>query len=192
MATIPLLKAIIVDDEEKNIETLESMLKTFCPEVELKESVNSVDGAITTITDHKPDIVFLDIEMPGGNGFTLFDTIPHPDFEVIFTTAHEMYAINAIRYSALDYLLKPIDFRELQSAVNRVKAKRVTGGSQPKAVHQQLELLKHNLNQSKLTKIALPTAEGVDIVETGNIIKWSYLSMLLTPFLLLFQNLFQS
>ena len=121
-----MIKAIIVEDEVKGRQTLYNLLLKHCPFVEIATMVESVDEAVLAITNYKPDLVFLDIEMPGGSGFTLLEKIKNPDFEVIFTTAFDDYAIKAIKFSALDYLLKPIDVDDLVSAVNKVRIKRHT------------------------------------------------------------------
>ena len=109
--------AIIVDDEKRNIETLERMLNNFCPQVKILGKAESVRAAIELMEMEMPDVLFLDIEMPGGNGFTLLEHYEDPSFEVIFTTAHDIYAINAIKFAALDFLLKPVNIKELQEAV---------------------------------------------------------------------------
>ena len=113
------IRSIIVDDEQRHHDVLGKMLETFCPNIELVGDAFSVEEAIALIESERPELVFLDIEMPEGNGFTLFDHFEEPAFEVIFTTAHDLYAINAIKYAALDYLLKPINIQELKNAVAR-------------------------------------------------------------------------
>jgi two-component system, LytTR family, response regulator len=114
------MRAIIVDDEKNGRENLAGMLKNHCREIELAGLAASVAEAVGLIKTVNPDLVFLDIEMPGANGFQLLEHFDHFRFEVIFVTAHDQYAIRAIRFSAADYILKPIDSLELKSAVEKV------------------------------------------------------------------------
>lgn len=166
-----MLTAIIVDDEVQSRETLERMLVNFCPDVQILGKAESVAKAVPLIDTQQPDVVFLDIEMPGGNGFTLLEHYEEFPFEVIFTTAHDLYAINAIKFAALDYLLKPVNIKELQEAVKRAEKK--IGGKEKEDRQQKMEALKSNLTQSdqKFTKIALPTSEGIDFIEVEDIIR---------------------
>lgn len=165
-----MLTAVIVDDEEKNRTTIERMLQNFCPQVKILGKADSVKAAIELMEQEMPDVVFLDIEMPGGNGFTLIEHYPAPGFEVIFTTAHDLYAINAIKFAALDYLLKPLNILELKEAVARAEKKVADkSGSENR---MKFEVLRSNLNQSdrKFTKIAMPTSEGIDFIEANDIL----------------------
>lgn len=166
-----MLSAFIVDDEVQSRETLERMLINFCPQVEILGKAASVAEAVTLIDEQQPDVVFLDIEMPGGNGFTLLEHYEELPFEVIFTTAHDLYAINAIKFSALDYLLKPVNIKELQEAVKRAEKK--IGSKNENSRTQKIDTLKSNLSQGDqpFSKIALPTSEGIDFVEIDDIIR---------------------
>lgn len=166
-----MLTAIIVDDEVQSRETLERMLINFCSEVQILGKATSVAEAVTLIDSQQPDVVFLDIEMPGGNGFTLLEHYEEFTFEVIFTTAHDLYAINAIKFAALDYLLKPINIRELQEAVKRA-AKKVDSKTESDR-QKKIDTLKSNLSQSEnqFTKIALPTSDGIDFIEVDNVMR---------------------
>ena len=114
-----MIQAIIVEDVPKSQETLFKMLLQNCPQVTIVGIANSVDSAYELIVQHRPNLVLLDIEMPQKNGFDLLVKFPNPHFEVIFTTAHDQYALRAIKFCALDYLLKPIDIQELQLAVQK-------------------------------------------------------------------------
>lgn len=165
-----MFKAIIVDDEKRNIETLERMLNNFCPQVKILGKAESVRAAIELMEMEMPDVLFLDIEMPGGNGFTLLEHYEDPSFEVIFTTAHDIYAINAIKFAALDFLLKPVNIKELQEAVKRAEKK--IEGTPNFDNKKKFDALKSNLSQAdrKFTKIAIPTSEGIDFIETNTII----------------------
>lgn len=118
------INSIIVDDEKNSREVLQTLLAKFCPEVNIVGEASSVRDAYEVISKTNPDLVFLDIEMPMGNGFSLlqkFDTIP---FSVIFVTSYDHYAIHAIKFSALDYLLKPVETKELRSAVTKAVSKK--------------------------------------------------------------------
>lgn len=161
-------KAIIVDDEEKSRITLKNLLATYCPAVQVAELCNGVDSALEAIKKHGPDLVFLDVEMPFRNGFDLLETIQTPSFDVIFTTAYDHYAIKAIKFSAVDYLLKPVDTDELVSAVNKVaERKEKKGNSAP-----DFNLLLSNLNlKSKSARIAVPTFDGLQMVNVEDIVR---------------------
>src|SRR5574339_894542 len=115
-----MLKALIIDDEPYCCESLATLLERFCPEVKIAATCYSGTEALAAINECKPDLIFLDIEMPYMNGFELLEKIPAIDFEIIFTTSYDQYAIKAFRFSALDYLLKPIDREDLQKAVQKV------------------------------------------------------------------------
>src|SRR5688572_27506056 len=114
-----MIKILIVDDELKARNILQHYLVNFVPAVEEIRQAESVDEALSMLQDYKPGIVFLDVEMPHKNGFDFLMSLDDPEFDVIFTTAYNQYAIQAIRFSALDYLLKPVDPEELQTAVTR-------------------------------------------------------------------------
>ena len=114
------IKSIIVDDEKHGRENLAGILRQYCPDVDLLGDADSVDAAVLLIQKHNPDLVFLDIEMPKANGFQLLERLMDFRFEVIFVTAYDNYAIKAIRFSAADYILKPINLNDLQTAVSKV------------------------------------------------------------------------
>jgi two-component system, LytTR family, response regulator len=116
-----MIKAIIVDDEEKSLKNLELLLTSYCSEVEIINRANNALEAVKMITAQKPDVVFLDVNMPGYTGFDVLENIRETSCLVIFTTAHKNYAINALRKGAFDYLLKPIDTDELKDCISRVK-----------------------------------------------------------------------
>lgn len=168
-----MLKAIIVDDEIKNRETLDKMLNQFCPQVDLVDKVNSIAAAKESISYHEPDLVFLDIEMPGGNGFELLEEVENLSFDVIFTTAHADYAIKAIKFAALDYLLKPINIKELVNAVEKAVQKKDGGEPVSEINSRKYEVLRTNREKDdfKFTKIALPTLEGIDFIEVDEILR---------------------
>ena len=161
-----MLNALIVDDEANCCEVLELLLKKHCPQVNVVASCNSVAQAIKALETYSVQLVFLDIEMPHSNGFELLQRLPVIDFALIFTTSYDQYAIKAIRFSALDYLLKPIDREELQAAVRKAELH-----SQPIA-QRQMEILFQKLAQGPKTnhRIALPTLEGLQMISVDFII----------------------
>ena len=119
-----MVRAVVVDDEKKGRHLLQNVLDKYCPEVEVVGEAENVKSAYALINEQNPDLVFLDIEMPNGNGFDLLKMFESVKFDVIFTTAYGHYAIKAIKYSALDYLLKPIDIDDLRVAVEKVVKKK--------------------------------------------------------------------
>jgi len=161
-----MIKAVIVDDEPFCCSSLVILLERYCPEVKVTGIYHSGDDALQAIPEHHPQIVFLDIEMPGMNGFEMLEKLPAIDFEIIFTTSYDQYAIKAIRFSALDYLLKPIDREELQKAVQKV----IERSHHP--FPQQLEILLQKIHQpiSSAQKIALPSMEGLQMIDVNSII----------------------
>jgi two-component system LytT family response regulator len=152
------IKACIIEDEPLIRQGLEKQLKDCGHDLEVVGAVASIAEALPIINRYLPDVVFLDVDLGnGGSGFDLFEEYPNPRFEVIFVTGFDHHAVKAIRYSCLDYLLKPVSRRELQSALNRLKARR-----QPVLGQERLELL---IRQSapdarSLSKMALPTRDG--------------------------------
>lgn len=157
-----MLKAIIVEDEPLSADALASLLRDWCPFVKLEGICYSAADAIEKIPVIRPDLVFLDIEMPHRNGFELLEMLPEKEFHVIFTTSYNQYAIQAFRVSALDYLLKPIDRNELMAAVNKTVARR------PSSI--ALDVLVEQLRQPNLQRIALPTFEGLQLVAAQDIL----------------------
>src|SRR5690349_7980584 len=112
-----MIQAVIVDDEVSNIGNLTILLNKYCPKIVVAGTATNVDEALLIIREIKPSILFLDIQMPGKGGFDLLKSITNPSFEVIFVTAFDQFAIQAIRFSAIDYLLKPVNINELVNAV---------------------------------------------------------------------------
>ena len=163
-----MIRSIIVEDEVKSRETLKGLLSMFCPDVMVVAEAAGVQQGRELIAKHKPDLIFLDIEMPDGSGFRLLDQSAPADFDVIFTTAFDQFAIKAIRYAALDYLLKPIVPDELQAAVEKVR-----NHKQKKNNMKNFEVLLNNINPDKMEqkKVVLSTAEKIHVVETNNILR---------------------
>lgn len=161
-----MIKAIIVDDEPNCCEILATLLARYCPQVTVSDVCYSGQEALTSILEKEPDIVFLDIEMPQMNGFELLEKLQKINFRLIFTTSYDQYAIKAIRFSALDYLLKPIDREELQQAVKKAMENFEIN------VPAQFEVLMHKLQKTSIAsqKIALPTMEGLQLISVDEII----------------------
>tara|TARA_B100000809_G_C15114102_1_gene521732 strand:- start:1380 stop:2105 length:726 start_codon:yes stop_codon:yes gene_type:complete len=156
-----MIKAVIIDDIQEAITVLQSDLETYCKNIEVIGSANGVVSGAKLIKELKPDLVFLDIQMPDGTGFDLLEIIGETDFKLIFTTASDEFAIKAFKFSAIDYLLKPIDPDDLMQAVEKVE--------QQQEPTSRLELLKENLSHPK--KIALNTVEKIHIVDIENVIR---------------------
>jgi two-component system, LytTR family, response regulator len=159
-------KAIIIDDEPYCCEILAAMLESDCPDVEVVNICSNASDGLAAIRQHSPDLVFLDVEMPKMNGFEMLEQLASINFHLIFTTSYDQYALKAIRFSAIDYLLKPIDREELNKAVQKVKDRfQVT-------IPQQLEILMEKLKQSSnpVSKIALPTMEGLQMIPIDTIV----------------------
>ena len=161
------LRAIIVEDEKHSRETLKNLLEEFCVGIKIVGLASSVNEAVNTISSLKPDVIFLDIELQTGTGFDVLNQVKHLNFEVIFTTAFDQYAIKAVKFSSLDYLLKPIDLEELQSAVEKAKTKK-----NQTIYKKQLETLMLNLKQQKqsLNTICLATSDGFEFIEVNDIV----------------------
>jgi two-component system, LytTR family, response regulator len=160
------LKAIIVDDEASSCNTLRQKLITYCTEVDVIAECENGEQGIHAIETLKPQIVFLDVEMPRMNGFVMLQQLKNRNFELIFTTAYDHYAIHAIRYSALDYLVKPVEVKELQAAVEKAKQKIIS--SLP---DHRIETLLHNLLEERLghKRLAVPSMEGLNFIEVNTI-----------------------
>jgi len=161
-----MIRAIIIDDEAHCIDTLSMLLKEFCPDIQVTEQCRSAQKGLEAIRKHKPDIVFLDIEMPVMNGFEMLEQYDEIAFAIIFTTSYDQYAIKAIRFSALDYLLKPIDPNELISAVKKVKEQRHL----PMAEQFQMLLKQIHGKNSGFNKIAVPTNEGFELIPADHVV----------------------
>jgi two-component system, LytTR family, response regulator len=161
-----MITATVVDDEPDCCESLVMLLERYCPEVKILDICYSAETALQSIKEHEPQILFLDIEMPFMNGFEMLERLGALNFKLIFTTSYDQYAIKAIRFSALDYLLKPIDREELQKAVQK------SVQSNSHALPQQLDLLLQKFRNPSIpiTKIAIPTMEGFQLLAADSII----------------------
>ncbi len=163
-----MIKAILIDDEAPNVENLTALLKRHCPAVEITASATTVSEAAELIRNHHPDLVFLDIQMGNETGFDLLEMLPEKNFEVIFATAFDNHGIRAVKFAALDYLLKPIDIDELKAAVNKavekIKAKQQTS---------QIDFLLQHLQRpaQQPVKIALPQQQEIRYVWITDIVR---------------------
>jgi|SRR6266487_4365655 len=162
-----LMKAILVDDEQSSLQNLQQKILEFCPGIKIVATAQKPEEAIFLIRHHNPDVIFLDIEMPRMSGFRVLEELQDVQAEIIFTTAYNHYAIDAIRISAFDYLVKPISVEDLQNAVNRlmVQHKRQT--------QEKLNILKKSLqeNKSQDDSIAIPTGDGMEFINIKNIVR---------------------
>lgn len=162
------MKAILVDDEPDGIRTLKKLLELHCPEVEVAGTAHNASLAKQLLEELKPDVVFLDIQMPGKTGLDLLTELSVRDFEVIFVTAHNEYMLQALQYSAADYLLKPVDEDRLLEAVQRVESRLKSGRKE-----ERTEALLHNLGQTGKPaemRLCLPTLKGFIILKLDDII----------------------
>lgn len=160
---------VIIDDEERSVETLHTIISKFLQDkLEILGTANNAIQGFEVITQKKPQIVFLDIEMPHGSGFDLLEMFSEPNFEVIFTTGFAQYAINAIKFSAIDYLLKPINISEIIKSVDKAIARIDNGSNSNDNLQQLLENIKRP--KSKDNKVPLPVLKGLEMVRVRDII----------------------
>lgn len=160
------IKVVIVDDDQDSIMALGLLLKEYFDDLILLGTANEISDGKELILTQKPDLVFLDIEMPRGTGFDLLESIPERNFEVVFTTGHNDYAIKAIKYSAIDYLLKPVNIDELLKAVNKVRE------SKKKSLELSVKYLAlfENLKTKYPKKLALFTTDSIEYVNVDDVI----------------------
>ena len=157
-------KIVIVDDDVKSIETLQLLIKKYCPNYKVVGSARNIEEGAREIILQHPDIVFLDVEMPGGTGFDLLKMLKTRNFEVVFVTAHNKYAINAIKHSALDYLLKPFDLKDFLETVERIN-------SEGKNKSLNYDVLLDNLNHSVPKKLVISSSKGYEYLPVENIVR---------------------
>lgn len=164
-----MIRTIIIDDEQHCIDRLSGLLATHCKhEVHIMESCQDVETGVIAIKKLQPDLVFLDVMLHDKTGFDLLRQLPVINFEVIFTTAYEKYAVEAFRFSAIDYLLKPIDQDDLKEAVDKLKNKILKD-----ELSEKFQVLFHNLknNQGLSKRISIPTVNGLIFLEVKDIIR---------------------
>lgn len=161
------ITTILVDDERKSIETLKYSINKYCPEIEIIGESQDPNEAIQLIEKLNPQLVFLDLAMPEMSGFDLLSKVGNPDFEVIFATAFDEYAIKAISHCAIGYLMKPIDNKELIESVNRAKE----SINQKEALKKNLQLIENiGVKSFQDKKLTIPTQEGLEFIKTADII----------------------
>lgn len=160
-----MINAILIDDERGGLEDLREALEKYCPEVSVKGAFGLPSDGVKAIRELKPDLVFLDVQMPGMSGFELLQKLSPVTFNVIFVSAYDRYAIKAIKFSALDYLLKPIDVDELTHAVARVKV-------QMAPTQYSVQSVFHNAQHGsgRIERLAVPSTEGIDFFDVKDII----------------------
>ncbi len=162
-----MIRTVIIDDEPDGRETIRLALEQYCPDITIGGIYATPEDGLDGIRKVKPDLVFLDVQMPHLSGFDVLQQLPSVDFDVIFVSAYDQYAIKAIRFSALDYLLKPIDVDDLMRAVHKVKQRLET-----KRSSFQVESVLHNIrrNEHRMERIAVPSLSGIDFFEVDDIV----------------------
>jgi two-component system, LytTR family, response regulator len=161
------LKTILIDDEQNNIDNLQALINKYCPQVQVVATANNANDGKALLLQHQPQLLFLDIQMPGKDGFELLCEIKLPSFELIIVTAFDQYAIKAIKFSAIDYLLKPLNIDELVAAIDRANTKQ-----QVTLANQQISNLVEVLQlQKEVHRIALTTLKETRYVKTTTIIR---------------------
>src|SRR5215510_16292082 len=162
-----MIRCVLIDDESNSLEMMEWLLKTYCPQVQIEAMCNAAVKGIEAINKYNPDLVFLDIEMPHMNGFDMLEQFDKLSFDVVFCTAYDQFAIKAFKYSALNYLLKPVDPEDLKETIRRIEEKKTNPSK------EQVELLLQNVRGTSKTtvgRIALTTNDGMIFVSTQDII----------------------
>ena len=162
------LKTIIIDDETDAVDFISSIICEYCPGIEIAGKAYDVSEGVQVIKDQKPDLVFLDVEMPHGSGFDLLGHFPEKEFDVIFITAFNHYAIKAIKFSAVDYILKPINVNEFIEAVNKVMQKRSNSMFRG---NENIKALLENLRTAVPSRLAIPTSDGMEYLNPKEIIR---------------------
>ena len=162
------LITVIIDDEPDAVDFISSITGEYCPDLDVCGKANNIKEGVALINELKPDLVFLDVEMPNGTGFELLTHFPEKNFDVIFITAFNHYAIQAIKFSAVDYLLKPININEFIEAVNKVVSKRNSG---VRTGNENFDILLENLRTSHPTRLVIPTSDGREYLNPKDIIR---------------------
>lgn len=163
-----MIKALIIEDEKDCRDAIVNLLKLISDDVEVIGEAGKVKEGIELVNQNQFDILFLDIDLPDGTGFDVLESATNRDFNLVFTTAHNDHAVRAFRYSAVDYLLKPIDPSELNDAIQKVKEKKKVD-----SIGHKVQLLYENFQQKKFEKISFPTNHGFEIVTVQDIIFFS-------------------
>jgi len=164
-----MIRAVIIDDEQHNIDNLFYLLHRHCPQVEVVATATGAEDGLQIIATHKPALLFLDIQMPGKNGFDLLRSLPVRNFEIIFVTAYDQYGIQAIKFSAIDYLLKPVNIAELKEAVAKV-SEHISNKKQNLLLENLVTHLQLNRSREE-HRIALPGSKETRFVLTSAIVR---------------------
>ena len=162
------LITIIIDDESDAVDFISSIIEEYCPDLQVSGQAYNVKEGVKLINEVKPELVFLDVEMPNGTGFDLLTHFPEKNFDVIFITAFNHYAIKAIKFSAVDYILKPININEFIEAVNRVTDKR---SNNTFIDNENIEALLENIRSLHPTRLVIPTSDGREYLNPNDIIR---------------------
>jgi len=162
------LKTIVIDDEPDARGFISSIATEYCPDVDIVGTAGDIKEGVEKITSLKPDLVFLDVEMPHGTGFDVLTEFPDKNFDVIFITAFNHYAIQAIRFSAVDYILKPININEFIAAVDKVVKKRKVSTDRG---NDNIKVLLENIRSGMPSRLAIPTSDGMEYVNPKDIIR---------------------
>ncbi len=162
------INTLIIDDEENARSNLKLILEEYCPSINVVAEAGSADDARQLIAEEEPDLLFLDINMPNEDGFELLDSLENKNFSVIFITAHNQFAIKALKAGAIDYIEKPIDIEDLQAAVKKVKVK--DGGDGNVDYNMIRNIINEHKNDDKSDIIAVPTLSGYEIIKIEDII----------------------
>lgn len=157
------MRTVIIDDEAKSRQTLSNFIRKYAPELEVIGEADCVENGVELIESKEPELVFLDIQMPDGTGFDLLGQIIHNDFKLIFCTSYDQYAVKAFRFSAIDYLLKPLDPDIFMAAIKKVYQENES------MIKEKLEVL--NSNKNVFSRIALNSADGINLVNICDIIR---------------------
>src|SRR5580704_13954126 len=162
-----MIRTVLIDDETDSIRVLQKLLETYCPQVEVVGTAEGVETGLAIIQEMRPDLLFLDIEMTRGNAFDLLNQLRPLTFQVIFVTAFDNYAIRAFKYSAVDYLLKPVDIDELVNAISRVAER-----SKQRNIVDQMQLFLDNMGTYSLAqqKMAVPTVDGLIFINLREVV----------------------
>lgn len=166
--TLTQIRAAIVEDEPKNIATLRQMLLAYCPQIEVTGIAKDAVSAISLLKDNPPQLVFMDIELPGGNAFSILEKLKPVLFEVIFITAYDSYPLQAIKFEAIDYLLKPLSIEELVQAVNKAE-KRLKKNGEHASINQLLETIAQK--QQDIETITLYNGKAYEIIQLKDVIR---------------------
>ncbi len=162
------LKGIVIDDEKNGRDVIKSLVNTYCTEVEIVAEAGNIIDAFALIQDMQPDFVLLDIQMPGGNGFELLKKFEKINFDIVFITSYDKYAINAFKFSAVDYLLKPVEIDDLVQAIDKIKNKRLL--NQKESFDKYTYFLNNVSNDDQLRNISLQKGDKVFYLKLSDIL----------------------